>query len=140
MLFLKKKLKKMESLSLDKTKRVLVTLQQIESSIILLQDWNSNVQSPDEYLLSPDGMKNLAATCMLVEAIGEAFKKIDRETEGALLSLYPSIPWKAVKSIRDRIAHGYFEIDADLIFQTVKEDMSSLLDATRFFINRISGF
>lgn len=28
----------------------------------------------DDYLLSPEGMKNLAATCMLIEAIGESVK------------------------------------------------------------------
>lgn len=74
----------------------------------------------DDYLCSPEGTKNLAASCMLIEAIGEAFKKVDKATDGTLLSLYPSIPWKAVKGIRDRIAYGYFEIDADIIYETVK--------------------
>lgn len=37
-----------------------------------------------------------------------------------------------MKGIRDRIAHGYFEIDADIIYETVKEDLPALLDATRF--------
>lgn len=128
----------MESLSSDKRERVLNTLRQIEDSIALVQDWNCNVVTSDDYLLSADGMKNLAATCMLVEAIGEAFKKIDKETDGMLLLLYPDIPWKAVKGIRDRIAHGYFEIDADLIFETVKENLPSLLEATRFFIRKIT--
>ena len=45
---------------------------------------------------------------------------------------------KAVKGIRDHIAHGYFEIDADIIFSTVKENLDSLLEATSFFINVVS--
>ena len=76
---------------------------------------------------------------MLVEAIGEAFKKIDKETEGTLLPQYTGIPWKAVKGIRDRIAHGYFEIDAEIIFDTVKNDLPELLSATRFFITKLSA-
>ncbi len=121
----------------DKRERVLETLRQIEKSILLLQEWNSTLQSVDDYLLSPEGVKNLAASCMLIEAVGEAYKKIDQDTEGLFLPLYPGIPWKAVKGIRDRIAHGYFEIDADIIYETVKEDLPALLDATRFFIQKI---
>ncbi len=128
----------MESMLFDRKDRILGTLLQVEKSILLLQEWNSTLQSVDDYLLSPEGVKNLAASCMLIEAIGEAYKKIDQDTEGGLLPLYPDIPWKAVKGIRDRIAHGYFEIDADIIYVTIKEDLPTLLDATRFFIKKIS--
>ena len=75
---------------------------------------------------------------MLIEAIGEAFKKIDKETNGSLLMLYPDIPWKAVKGIRDHIAHGYFDIDADIIHSTVKDNLDPLLKATVFFISIVS--
>lgn len=118
--------------------RVLQSLRQIENSILLLQEWNAGLKSADDYLLSPEGMKNLAASCMLVEAIGEAYKKIDVMTDGALLPLFPSVPWKAVKGIRDHIAHGYFEIDADVIYETVKNDLGLLLDATRFFLEEVA--
>lgn len=118
--------------------RVLMTLRQVEESILLIQNWNKEIRRADDYLLSPEGMKNLAATCMLIEAIGEAYKRIDKETEGALLPEYKGIPWKAVKGIRDRIAHGYFEIDADIIYEAVINDMPALLVATRFFIKKLS--
>lgn len=114
-----------------------MSLRQIEDSILLLQVWNKNLQCVDDFLCSPEGTKNLAASCMLIEAIGEAYKKIDKDTDGTLLPLYPDIPWKAVKGIRDRIAHGYFEIDADIIYETIKEDLPTLLNATRFFIEKM---
>ncbi len=44
---------------------------------------------------------------MLIEAIGESFKKIDEKTQGLLLPSRTEVPWKAVKGMRDRIAHGY---------------------------------
>lgn len=118
--------------------RVLMTLRQIEESILLVQDWNKGIRSADEYLLSPEGTKILAATCMLIEAIGEAYKRIDQKTEGTLLPEYEGIPWKAVKGIRDRIAHGYFEIDAEIIYEAVVRDVPELLVATRFFIKKLS--
>ena len=118
--------------------RVLMTLRQIEESILLLQDWNKEIRSADDYLLSPEGTKVLAATCMLIEAIGEAYKRIDEKTEGTLLPEYEGIPWKAVKGIRDRIAHGYFEIDAEIIYEAVTRDVPELLVAARFFIQKLS--
>lgn len=128
----------MEYVSSNGKEKVLNALQNIERSIALLQEWGKDVESVDDYLLSPEGMKNLAASCMLIEAIGEAFKKIDKETNGSLLMLYPDIPWKAVKGIRDHIAHGYFDIDADIIHSTVKDNLDPLLKATVFFISIVS--
>lgn len=39
----------------------------------------------------------LDATCMLLIAIGESLKNLDKTTDGLLLPTYPSIPWKNVK-------------------------------------------
>ena len=122
----------------DKQEIVLGLFQQIEKSISLLQQWNKDIKTVDDYLLSPEGMKNLAATCMLIEAIGESIKKIDRKTNGSLLPLRPEIPWKQAMGMRDHIAHGYFDIDAELVFQTVKNNLNPLLEAIRFFINELT--
>ncbi len=42
---------------------------------------------------------------------------------------FPELPWKQIKGMRDHIAHGYFDIDADVIFHTVKNDIAPLRDA-----------
>ena len=123
----------------DKEEFTLGLLQQIEESIILLQQWNKDVKEVDDYLLTPEGMKNLAATCMIIEAIGESIKKIDKRTNGELLPLRSEIPWKRVMGMRDHIAHGYFDIDAEVVFQTVKKNLSPLLDAVSFFIAYIEN-
>ena len=118
----------------DKEEIILGLFQQIEDSILLLQQWNKDVKEVDDYLLTPEGMKNLAATCMIIEAIGESIKKIDKRTNGELLPLRSDIPWKQVMGMRDHIAHGYFDIDAEVVFQTVQKHLPPLLDAVRFFI------
>ena len=123
----------------DKAEIILGLFQQIEESILLLQQWNKDVNEVDDYLLTPEGMKNLAATCMIIEAIGESIKKIDKKTNGELLPLRTEIPWKRVMGMRDHIAHGYFDIDAEVVFQTVKNNLSPLLNAVRFFIAYIEN-
>lgn len=114
-------------------------LVQIRTAILQLKEWNSNIISSDDYYSSPDGMKNLAASCMLIEAIGEGIKQIDKITDGRLLVNRPEIPWKDVIGIRNHIAHGYFDIDGDMVLDVVKNDLDSLLGAIDFFIDSYKG-
>ena len=114
-------------------------LVQIRTAILQLKDWNSNIISSDDYYSSPDGMKNLAASCMLIEAIGEGIKQIDKITDGRLRVNRPEIPWKDVIGIRNHIAHGYFDIDGDMVWDVVKNDLDSLLEAINFFIDSYKG-
>lgn len=114
-------------------------LVQIRTAILQLKEWNSNIISSDDYYSSPDGMKNLAASCMLIEAIGEGIKQIDKFTDGRLLVNRPEIPWKDVIGIRNHIAHGYFDIDGDMVLDVVKNDLDSLLGAIDFFIDSYKG-
>lgn len=127
----------MESQSFPQIEIVKDLLDQILNAIDTLQEWNNNIDNADYYLESPEGMKTLAANCMLLEAIGEGVKKIDRKTSQKLLLLRDEIPWKQVMGIRDHIAHGYFDINADLIFDVIKNDIEPLRDAIEFFILNI---
>jgi uncharacterized protein with HEPN domain len=49
---------------------------------------------------------------MVIIALGEAVKTLDKLSDKKLLPTYPSIEWKKVMGARDIIAHHYFEVDA----------------------------
>lgn len=83
-------------------------------------------------------MTLLDATCMLLIAVGESLKNLDKVTDGKLLPTYPTIPWKQVKGLRDIIAHHYFDVDASQIFWILSYELSPLEQAVRFFINHLS--
>ena len=110
---------------------------QIRESIRKLELWNAPYTDVNEMLSSPDGMKTIAADCMLIEAIGESFKKIDEKTQGQLLPSRTEVPWKAVKGMRDRIAHGYFDINHELVWDVVKNDLTPLCKAVDYFLNHL---
>lgn len=76
---------------------------QIRNAILQLQSWNADTNSPDDYYTSPEGMKNLAASCMLIEAIGEGIKRIDNISQSKLLVKRPEIPWIDVMGMRNHI-------------------------------------
>ena len=63
---------------------------------------------------------------MLIESIGEGVKKIDRLTQGLIYQKFPDTQWKEIMGLRDHIAHGYFNLDADIIFDVVKNEIPFL--------------
>ena len=101
-------------------------LSQMIEACELISSWNESVLTPDEYLNSPDGVQKMAASCMLIESIGEGVKKVDRLTQGLLYDKFPNTQWKEIMGLRDHIAHGYFNLDADIIFDVVKTEIPPL--------------
>ena len=127
----------MESLSYHQLQIAEDLLEQIHHAILDLKEWNKDIENPDAWLTSADGMKTLAADCMLIEAIGEGFKKLDSITGKQLLPARPEIPWKQVMGMRDHIAHGYFDINSDLVWDTIQNDLSPLQEAVEFFLKNL---
>ncbi|MGH3929280.1 MAG: HepT-like ribonuclease domain-containing protein [Pseudonocardiaceae bacterium] len=74
--------------------------------------------------LDHDDMLVLALT-KLVEIVGEAAKHVGAETR----SRFPDVPWSDAARTRDRLTHHYFEIDLDVLWQTVTADLPDLLCA-----------
>jgi len=60
----------------------------------------------------------------LLEIIGEAARGVSPQ----LRKKYPAIPWKQMAGIRDRLIHGYFDVDMEIVWKTVKEDIPPLID------------
>ena len=127
----------MASTSLQQLRVVEDMLKQIRESIHNLELWNAPYSDVNEMLSSPDGVKTMAADCMLIEAIGEGFKRIDERTNQMLLPSRPEIPWKALKGMRDHIAHGYFDINNELVWDVVKNDLPDLRDAVDYFLEHL---
>jgi len=97
--------------------------------------WNEGIKDMNVLLSSPGGMQDLAGNCMTIMIIGEGFRKIDKMTDGNLLVLRPEIPWRQVFGLRNRIAHGYFDIDIDIISEVINNNLKPLLEATEFFLD-----
>lgn len=128
----------MESLSSENKSIALDILYDILSAIERIQERTKGIHSADDFLLSPEGMTLLDATCMLLIAVGESLKNLDKVTDGKLLPTYPAIPWKQVKGLRDIIAHHYFDVDAGQIFWILNHELTPLQTALQYFIRELS--
>ena len=127
----------MESLSSESKSIALDILEDIHTAIEKVEERTKEINTIDDFLCSSSGMVLLDATCMLLIAIGESLKNLDKTTNGVLLPTYPSIPWKNVKGLRDIIAHHYFDVDASQILWIIKNELSPLKKAIQFFIKKL---
>jgi uncharacterized protein with HEPN domain len=59
--------------------------------------------------------------------IGEAATKLLQSYED-FLARHPDVPWRNMKGMRNRIAHGYFDIDLDVVWDTLQTALSALLE------------
>ena len=57
-----------------------------------------------------------------IEVIGEAAKRL---SEG-LRTRYAHIPWQDIAGMRDKLIHGYFGVDIETVWLTVKDDLPVL--------------
>ena len=72
--------------------------------------------------LDNDRLLNLALV-RLLEIIGEAASRVPREDR----DLYPDIPWPEIVGLRNRLIHGYDEVDFDILWQIVTTDLPLLI-------------
>lgn len=63
------------------------------------------------------------ALARLMEVLGEAAKGISAGLRGK----HPGIPWKEIAGTRDRLIHGYFDVDLDVIWAIVDSDLPPLI-------------
>jgi len=60
-----------------------------------------------------------------VEIVGEAASVITDETKAKA----PETPWPQIRGMRNRLIHAYYEIDLDVLWNTVTNDLPSLLES-----------
>ena len=61
--------------------------------------------------------KTVDAVVRNFEVIGEAAKQIPERVR----KKYPSVPWRDMAGMRDRLIHGYFGVNLNVIWKTIKE-------------------
>ena len=76
--------------------------------------------------LDQDVMLGLALV-RLLEIIGEAAWGISEK----LRSRYPEIPWRDMTSMRNRLIHGYFDVNLDTVWETVTIELPPLVSQLR---------
>jgi len=72
--------------------------------------------------LDTDRKLNLSLV-RLLEIIGEAARGISEEFRQS----HPDLPWNKMVGMRDRLIHGYFDVNLDVVWETITEDLPDLV-------------
>ncbi|WP_296507444.1 DUF86 domain-containing protein [Rhodoferax sp.] len=67
----------------------------------------------------------LFAVVRAIEILGEAANKVSED----LQSGNNSIPWRAIVGMRNRLVHAYFDIDTEMVWKTLQNEIPGLLGA-----------
>jgi uncharacterized protein with HEPN domain len=82
----------------------------------------SFVQGRSRADLDADHMLSLALV-RLLEIIGEAARGVC----GAFREAHPEAAWRKMAGIGDRLIHGYFDVNLDVVWETVTQDLPVLV-------------
>ena len=88
------------------------------------QKINQYVQGETRDSLETDEKLALALV-RLIEILGEAASKVSKERQAELTQ----IPWREVIGMRNRLIHAYFDIDYDIVWDTVTLNIPALMEA-----------
>ncbi len=87
-----------------------------------------------EYVLGMDQIafdqdpKTVDAVIMKLLVIGELAAKV-LEEDASFAQANPNVPWLKMKGMRNRMAHGYFELDHEVVWDTVRNAVPELIEA-----------
>ena len=95
----------------------------IYDSINKIEEYTKGLLFPE---FSNDQM-TVDAVVRNLEIIGEAAKNVPAETSDK----YPSIPWEKMVSMRNKVIHEYQNVDLDILWKTIKEDLPPVKDAIK---------
>lgn len=66
--------------------------------------------------------KTQDAVIRTLEIMGEATKRLSAE----LRQQHPSVPWKNMAGVRDKLIHDYFGVNLDIVWQIVTDELPAI--------------
>jgi uncharacterized protein with HEPN domain len=101
-------------------------LLELEEAIRRIERRFTRIQKADDFIADDDGLDRLDGISMMLIAISENIRRLDRLMAESLANRYPEIPWSEIKGIRNILAHDYFDIDPEEIYRICREDLEIL--------------
>lgn len=104
-------------MSLD---RVRSLLEQMLEATRLVQDFTEGMAFEDFVA----DKRTQQAVLMNLIILGEAATRLVA-SHGDMVARHPDVPWNGIRGMRNRVAHGYFEINLQVVWDTAQHELPS---------------
>lgn len=82
-----------------------------------------NGMTQDEFL---NDKRTQQAVIMSLIIVGEAATKV-MDSHPDFTQVHPEVPWRHMRGMRNRMAHGYFDINLEVVWETARQWLPELL-------------
>ncbi len=96
---------------------------------------NRYIEATDETAFSQDEMLQ-DAVVRNIEIIGEAARSIERSAPD-YAALHAEVPWSVVYAMRNRLSHGYFDVDIGIVWRTIRNDLPLMAAQVRAMLDEL---
>lgn len=100
-------------------------LNEIIESFDLINEWSAGINQAVEFLITSNNVMVFNACVMPLLVIGEHVGRLMKDNP-ELLGKHSEIPWLAIYDMRNIILHEYSNVDEDVVFSTIKDDLPPL--------------
>jgi uncharacterized protein with HEPN domain len=101
---------------------IITAIERIERRFVGISD-------PGGFVIDDDGLDRLDGITMMLIAMGEQLKRLEKAADIDLSARYPEVDWKGAKSTRDFLSHHYFLVDAEIIYDICSNLIGGVKDA-----------
>lgn len=99
----------------------------ILEAIDMIQRYSPTVESLHDYAVESVVFRN-------IQIIGEAAAKLSDE----MRQQHPEVPWAEIVSMRNRIVHGYWQVDVDKVKPLIERDLADLRSAIQAIADNLA--
>lgn len=72
-----------------------------------------------------------------IEILGEAARNVERHYPD-FAKRHADIPWTDIYLMRNRVAHGYFSVDIEIVWKTIRNDLPALARQVSALVDKMS--
>ena len=105
---------------------LLELLLEVEEAIRRIERRFATINHADDFMSGDEGLDRLDAISMMLIAISENIRRIHKIVGDDWFDRYPDVNWSDIKGVRNILAHDYFDIDPEEVYQICSTDIGLL--------------
>ncbi|MBW8051484.1 MAG: DUF86 domain-containing protein [Cytophagales bacterium] len=110
----------------------------ILEAILLVQSRFETINTPLDFVSTPEGVQLFDSISMRLQIIGELLKKIHKQNS-SFLDKYQQVEWQHIMKLRNIISHHYDQLDYEIIFDICENHITTLKETIQKILSDLNS-